>query len=335
MLSCPTPCRSLTREDSSRRWPAVDERPHGPRLRGLHAFEEPPLLRRERPSRLRHARLGAGESSRCLRREGEQRSLGGDKTRRWQAAIADGFDCPIPPIVSTVLGGSPHVVAHRSQGLPIHPQPPRRLGQPRCHLEGIPRQGDPAITMGGAGTEGPGAPAGALVGCREAASGLAQHGQWHGRRARLLAPARRRGGMVQREKGLGGPLDCQGRPRQGQRSVRPPSRDIAMRLPQRQRAFAWGAAHRLVVNLPAGTDGFKVRGERGPAALCDPGRRRPLAPPGARQHRQRAPTRLGGGHGTGQPGASRAIEPDEAPPLHSVAGKGHHTAVHAPRRLGP
>ena len=105
MLSCTTPCSSLTIEDSSRRWTAVDERPHGPRLRGLHAFEEPQLLRRERPSRLRHARLGAVESSRFLRIEGEQRSLGGDKARRWKAAIADVFDFPITQIVSTVIFG--------------------------------------------------------------------------------------------------------------------------------------------------------------------------------------------------------------------------------------
>src|SRR4051794_36037829 len=55
MLSCTTACSVLTIDDPSHRWTAVDERSHCPRLCGLHAFEEPQLLCRERPSRLRHA----------------------------------------------------------------------------------------------------------------------------------------------------------------------------------------------------------------------------------------------------------------------------------------
>jgi hypothetical protein len=80
----------------------------------------------------------------------------------------------------------------------------------------IPVQGDPAIALRGAGKQGPGALACALGGRLESAAGLAQHLKWAGGRALLLEQALRRGGIVQLEKGLMGPLECQGRPRQGQ-----------------------------------------------------------------------------------------------------------------------
>ena len=103
-----------------------------------------------------------------------------------------------------------------------------------------------------------------------------------------------------------------------------------MCLDQIQIAFALRAGNGLVVNLQACTDRFKVLGDVGSAAIRDQVLRSPIAQTGALQDRQRDPTRLGWGHGTGQHGAGIAIKHDEAPPLHPVQGKVHHTAVNEP-----
>jgi hypothetical protein len=63
-------------DDHARRCTAVDEMSPGPMLPCLHPFEEPQWLRRKRQSRLMPSRLRSVQYQRCLRIEGEQRSLG-------------------------------------------------------------------------------------------------------------------------------------------------------------------------------------------------------------------------------------------------------------------
>ena len=81
-------------------------------------------------------------------------------------------DLPCAQVVVTVIFGDHHGVEHRPQGIAVDPQQDLRLGQPRFHIEMVAMQGDTAITVSGAGKQGPGKLAGEFVGRKQAAFGL-------------------------------------------------------------------------------------------------------------------------------------------------------------------
>src|SRR4029453_15872340 len=75
-------------------------------------------------------------------------------------------------------------------------------------------------------------------------------------------------------------------------------------------AFPPGSQNVLGVDLQTRTDGFKLMGDVGPAAIGNQGLRRAIAGTGRIEHREGGPTRFRGCQSAGEDGAGVAIEYD-------------------------